>query len=141
MRAGPFKTLMHTKRSDSKFFLGKNKVIQVALGKTPEEEHAPNTSQISKYLKGHICLLASNKSKEDVNKALKELEVEDFAVSGAIADFTVFLEKGLTALDAYTHSLEPYLKQLGLPVKLNFQKLELMSDVYVCREGQVINVE
>ena len=27
MRSGPFKALAHTMRSDSKFFLGKNKVI------------------------------------------------------------------------------------------------------------------
>ena len=44
MRAGPFKLLAHTMRADSKFFLGKNKVIQVALGRTPEDEHANNTS-------------------------------------------------------------------------------------------------
>lgn len=88
-----------------------------------------------------MCLLCTNKSKEDVEKALKDQEVEDFAVAGTKADYTVFLEKGLESLDGYAHSLEPYLKTLGLPVKLNFQKLELMSDVYVCREGQELNVE
>ena len=30
---------------------------------------------------------------------------------------------------------------MGLPVKLNFGKIELLSEVYVCREGQVLNVE
>ena len=67
--------------------------------------------------------------------------MDDFATAGAEADYTVFLEKGITALDGYSHSLEPYLKTLGLPIKLNFQKLELISDVYVCREGQTLNVE
>ena len=43
IRAGPFKTLAFKMREDSKFFLGKNKVIGVALGKTPEDEHADNT--------------------------------------------------------------------------------------------------
>ena len=28
-----------------------------------------------------------------------------------------------------------------MPVKLDLQKIELLSDVYVCREGQVLNVE
>jgi len=37
--------------------------------------------------------------------------------------------------------MEPYLRELGLPTKLNFAKIELLSDVYVCREGQVLNVE
>ena len=44
MRAGPFKNLAHSMGSDSKFFLGKNKVIQVALGKTSEDEHGPNSA-------------------------------------------------------------------------------------------------
>ena len=30
---------------------------------------------------------------------------------------------------------------LGLPTRLNFQKIELLSDVYICREGQTLNVE
>ena len=37
--------------------------------------------------------------------------------------------------------MEPYLRELGLPTRLNFQKIELLSDVFVCREGQVLNVE
>ncbi len=120
MRAGPFKLLAHTMRSDSKFFLGKNKVIQVALGKTPEDEHANNTSQVSKYLRGHVCLLATNKTQEEVEKHFKEKETDDFATSGVEAPYTVFLEKGIESLTGYAHSLEPYLKQLGLPIKLNF---------------------
>ena len=44
-------------------------------------------------------------------------------------------------MEGYGHAMEPYLKQLGLPTKLNFQKIELLNDVYVCREGQPINVE
>ena len=30
---------------------------------------------------------------------------------------------------------------MGLPTKLNYQKIELLSDVYICREGQTLNVE
>ena len=33
------------------------------------------------------------------------------------------------------------LDKLYLPVKLNYQKIELLSDVFVCREGQTLNVE
>jgi hypothetical protein len=33
---------------DSKFFIGKNKVMQVGLGRTAEEEVADNTAFISK---------------------------------------------------------------------------------------------
>ena len=85
--------------------------------------------------------MATNKTKAEAEAHIKAHQVEDFAVSGVEAPYTVFLEKGTEALGAYAHSLEPYLKKLGLPIKLNFQKLELIADVYVCREGQVLNVE
>ena len=66
---------------------------------------------------------------------------EDFATAGTQAAYTVHLQKGVDALDGYAHSLEPALQKLGLPTKLNFQKIELLADVYVCREGQTLNVE
>ena len=37
--------------------------------------------------------------------------------------------------------MEPFLRQLGLPTKLNFQKIELIQDVIVCKEGATLNVE
>ena len=37
--------------------------------------------------------------------------------------------------------MEPQLRQLGLPSKLNFQKIELLSDVFVCKEGKELSVE
>merc|ERR1712166_1095107 len=111
MRTGPFREIQRSMRSDSKYFIG------------------------------HVCLLATNKTHEKMIEELKEKEVEDFATAGVNATYDVFLAKGTEALSAYPHSLEPYLKLLGLPIKLNFQKLELLADVYVCKEGQVLNVE
>lgn len=51
MRTGPFKSIQNSMR-DSKFFIGKNKVMQVSLGKSPETEPADNTHLLSKYLRG-----------------------------------------------------------------------------------------
>ena len=84
---------------------------------------------------GQVCLLLSNKQPKELEAIFKEEEVEDFAQAGTQAAYTVFLQKGTEALDGYAHSIEPYLQKLGLPTKLNFQKIELTSDVYVCREG------
>ena len=128
-------------RDHSKFFLGKNKVMQVALGKTPEDEPADNSHLLSKYLHGQVCLLLSNKSPKELEAIFKDEAVEDYAQAGAKATYTVFLQKGTDSLDGYSHAIEPYLQKLGLPTRLNFQKIELMSDVYVCREGQALNVE
>ena len=37
--------------------------------------------------------------------------------------------------------MEPLFRQLGLPTKLNMQKIELESDVFVCKDQQVLTVE
>ena len=137
IRSGPFKVIAKQWREDSRFFLGKNKVMQVALGKAPEDEPADNTHLLSRYMRGQVCLLLSNKGKEAIEKRFKEIaeSQEDFACAGTKAAYTVFLQKGTDSLDGYSHSLYTTLNLLGLPIKLNYQKLELIADVYVCREG------
>ena len=57
IRAGPFKQMAHNMRADSRFFFGKNKVIALALGRSPEEEMADNTHLLSKYMRGQVCVL------------------------------------------------------------------------------------
>ena len=59
--------------------------------------------------------------------------MEDFANAGTKATYTVFLQKGTEALENFGHGLEPQFRQLGLPTKLNMQKIELLADTYVCR--------
>ena len=126
---------------DSKFFIGKNKVAQVALGRSPEEECADNAHVLSRYLRGQVCLLFTNKLEKDVERFLKEHQEPDFAKAGTKATFTVFLQKGTEALAEFGHGMEPYLRQLGLPTKLNMQKIELLADTFVCREGEELSVE
>lgn len=60
IRANSFKKLSMGLRDNSKFFLGKNKVMQVALGHTPEDECADNAHLLSKYLRGQVCLVSTN---------------------------------------------------------------------------------
>ena len=109
IRSGPFKVVANSWRKDCKFFLGKNKVMQVSLGKKAEDEVADNTHLLSRYLRGQVCLLLSNLGKEAIEKRFTELdaEQEDFATAGTKATYTVFLPKGIEALDGYAFSLEP----------------------------------
>ena len=92
----------------------------MALGRTPEEEHADNSHLLSKYMRGQVSLLFTNKTTESLEKYFADEEVPDFATAGVEASYTVFLEKGTSALEGYSHALEPYLKELGLPTRLNF---------------------
>ena len=58
--------MAHKLKSDTKFFLGKNKVVHVALGKSPETESADNLHLLSKYMRGQVCLVLSNKTKKEL---------------------------------------------------------------------------
>lgn len=43
-------------RKDSRFFMGKNKVMILALGKSQQDEYQDSLRQVSKRLKGQVCL-------------------------------------------------------------------------------------
>jgi mRNA turnover protein 4 len=63
MSTNNFKSLKDS-LPDSKFLMGKNKVIGVALGNEEENAHKPNRYKITKDLKGHCTIFFTNKSKE-----------------------------------------------------------------------------
>ena len=63
----------------------------------------------------------------------------DFARSGNIAAWDVKLDAG--PLKQFAHSLEPQLRQLGLPTKLDRGVPTLLSDYTVCKEGDLITPE
>lgn len=69
MRNNKFKDL-RADWKDSRFFFGKNKVIALALGKTPENEVAEGLSNLSAALKGQCGLLFTNRSKKQVETRL-----------------------------------------------------------------------
>lgn len=48
----------------SKFIIGKNKVLQVALGKSEDEEPKLNSHKLAGYLKGNCGLFFSDKDSE-----------------------------------------------------------------------------
>lgn len=44
-------------------------------------------------------------------------------------------------MSEFGHGMEPYLRQLGLPTKLNMSKIELLADTFVCKEDEELTVE
>ena len=52
----------------NRFFLGKNRVIAIALGKSKEDESSENIHEISKRLKGQCGILFTDKPKKEVLK-------------------------------------------------------------------------
>ncbi|KAF5781670.1 putative ribosomal protein L10P [Helianthus annuus] len=139
MRNLKFKQFREQLKSTSRFFLGSNKVMQVALGRSDSDEIRTGLHKVSKLLRGDAGLCVTNMSKEEAQRIFNEYEDYDFARTGSIATETVELKEG--PLDQFTHEMEPFLRKQGMPVRLNKGVVELVGDFVVCEEGKPISPE
>uniref|UniRef100_A0A2K5HAU6 Ribosome assembly factor mrt4 n=1 Tax=Colobus angolensis palliatus TaxID=336983 RepID=A0A2K5HAU6_COLAP len=113
-------------------------VMMVALGRSPSDEYKDNLHQVSKRLRGEVGLLFTNRTEEEVNEWFTKYTEMDYARAGKAA-FTVSLDP--RPLDQFPHSMEPQLRQLGLPTTLKRGVVTLLSDYEVCKEGDVLTPE
>ncbi|NWU90611.1 MRT4 protein, partial [Upupa epops] len=120
-------------------FFGKNKVMMVALGREPSSEYKENLHKVSKHLRGEVGLLFTNRTKDEVDEWFSKFKEVDFARAGNKATYTVSLDTG--PLEQFPHSMEPQLRQLGLPTTLKKGVVTLLSDYEVCKEGDVLTPE
>ncbi|KAK1271470.1 hypothetical protein QJS04_geneDACA006039 [Acorus gramineus] len=139
MRNTKFKELREQLKTSSRFFLGSNKVMQVSLGRTAADEIRPGVHKVSKFLRGNTGLFFTNLPTEEVLRMFETYEEHDFARTGSIATEKVELEEG--PLTQFSHEMEPFLRQQGMPVRLNKGVVELVSDYVVCEEGKPISPE
>ncbi|KAK4405059.1 turnover protein 4 [Sesamum angolense] len=139
MRNLKFKEFRERLKSSSRFFLGSNKVMQVALGRSVADEIRPGLHKISKRLHGDSGLCLTSLPKEDVERLFDKYEDYDFARTGSTAIEKVELKAG--PLDQFTHEMEPFLRKQGMPVRLNKGIVELVSDFVVCEEGKALSPE
>ena len=119
----------------------KNKIMQTALGTSPENECQDNIHKISQMISGHCALLFTNQSPEEVEKIFAEYRPSDYARSGSTATDTVTLPRGLEALAALPHSIEAHLRQLGLPTVLKEGQIHLLGEHTVCKAGQELSAD
>eukprot|EP01091_Cochliopodium_minus_P006639 TRINITY_DN16651_c0_g1_i1.p1 TRINITY_DN16651_c0_g1~~TRINITY_DN16651_c0_g1_i1.p1 ORF type:complete len:247 (-),score=80.36 TRINITY_DN16651_c0_g1_i1:42-782(-) len=138
MRSNHYKNLQQL-LGNSKFFYGKNKVMQIALGKDEMSEHNKNLSKISDLLKGQVGLLFTNEERDKVLDILKNFVEYDFPIAGFVPKEDVIIEKG--PLKQFSHSMESYLRSLGLPTQLKNSVVDLAMDYTLCTKGQKLSVE
>ncbi|NWI21896.1 MRT4 protein, partial [Crypturellus soui] len=100
----------------SRIFFGKNKVMMVALGREPASEYRENLHKVSQHLRGEVGLLFTDRTKDEVHEWFSQFREVDFARAGNKATYTVSLDTG--PLEQFPHSMEPQLRQLGLPTAL-----------------------
>lgn len=123
----------------SRFFFGKNKVRALALGKSNTDEIAEDIHKLAACLKGQCGMLFTDKPREEVVAWFDEFAVEDYARSGFKVKGTIALTAG--PLKDFSHAMEPYLRQLGLPTSLERGVVTLLKDYVVCKSGSVLTPE
>lgn len=123
----------------SRFYFGKNKVMALALGTSKANEYRDGLFSVSKLLQGQRGLLFTDKSKQEVLQWFSSYSDVDYARSGNVATQTVVIEQG--PLKAFSHSMEPQLRQLGLPTALKRGVVTLLRDFTVCEKGRALTPE
>ena len=125
----------------SRMFFGRTKLLSCALGRTPSEEHRDGLHHVSKALhgQGEAGLLFTDVPHADVQTVLNEAQLEEFARAGAPATEAVELPEG--PLHQFPHNMEPYLRKLGLPTKLDNGIVTLRCNHAVCQEGATLDAD
>lgn len=135
MRTSKFKDLrsLHT---DSRFFLGKNKVMQKALGETADDAHRPALNLLSSDLRGNVGLLLTNKSEEEVKAMVDEFAEVDFARAGFVPKETITVPAG--RMEEMPHTMADTLRKLGMPVRLDKGIIVLPEEYAICKAGEAL---
>lgn len=135
----------------SKLILGKKKVLQKALGQTPEEEYKNNLHKLAKYDNGLIGLLITDETPETVNEYFDSYVKNDYARAKSRSPITFTLPEGVVYSRGgqipieedvpMSHSMEPTLRnKFKLPTKMVHGKITLTEPVQVVEAGQVLDV-
>uniref|UniRef100_A0A7S1GQ65 Large ribosomal subunit protein uL10-like insertion domain-containing protein n=1 Tax=Cyclophora tenuis TaxID=216820 RepID=A0A7S1GQ65_CYCTE len=148
MRSNKFKDVrMHFREPDmegkpSRIFLGKNKLLQIALGRTPEEEYSDNLRRVAKLISGSVGLLSTSRSRQDVESYFDELAESDFARAGSISPRVVSITNKM--VEIHPVSMMEQFRKVGLPVEVKNGRLQLIGgrqDYVLCKEGEVLSAE
>mmetsp|Transcript_25221 Transcript_25221/g.48222 ORF Transcript_25221/g.48222 Transcript_25221/m.48222 type:complete len:241 (+) Transcript_25221:220-942(+) len=128
--------------AEGRIFLGKNKLLQIALGRTPEDEYSDNLHRLSKNLSGSVGILCTNQSASDVEEYFATLAVEDFARAGATSPRAVVLTK--EQVETHPVSMMEQFRKLGMPVEVKNGRVALIGgreNWEACKEGKELTVE
>ncbi|EFN72046.1 mRNA turnover protein 4-like protein [Camponotus floridanus] len=135
---------LRTEWNDSRLFFGKLRIIALGLGKTRETEVADGIHKLANAIKNHSMkgqcgLLFTNRSKKEVIEWAEKYEEMEYARSGFVTPETIELPEG--PLPQFQHSMEPQLRQLGMPTSLQKGIITLIKPFRVCQKNDVLTPE
>ncbi|KAJ4304147.1 mRNA turnover and ribosome assembly protein [Collariella sp. IMI 366227] len=144
--------------SDCRIFFGKTKLTARALGTTPEDAQADGLHLLTRYLSGSVGLLFTNRTPAAIASYFSSLTHVDFARAGSVATRTFTVPPGIVYSTGgevpaehdvpVAHTLEPELRRLGMPTRMDKGKVSLGADMSaaggeegytICKEGQTLD--
>mmetsp|Transcript_22215 Transcript_22215/g.46142 ORF Transcript_22215/g.46142 Transcript_22215/m.46142 type:complete len:219 (-) Transcript_22215:19-675(-) len=140
MRSSKFKDVRIAFR-DSKIFMGKNKLLQLAMGKSASDEYADNLRSVSKLCSGSVGLLMTSRDEKEVLEYFKSFTSDDFARAGSVASRTVKVKQ--EEVSNHPVSMIEQFRKLGLPVQVNNGKVTIVGkdEHQLCKKGQELTAE
>ena len=112
--------------------------MQVALGRSPEEEYRDNLCKLGEQLGGNCSLFFTNRPKEEVLSFFNEFKSLDYARAGFKATEAFIIPKGEMP---FAHSMFEEFKKLRLPVEMKNGIICMREDYTVCKKGKVLTPE
>ena len=139
IRTNILQQIREERKTDSRLFMGNNKLMMVALGRDEEASLKPNLYKLSKFLTGLSGLFFTNLPKKEVKEYFSNVGEQVFARTGQVSTCTLTLPQG--PLPQFPHSMFEHLMKLGLPLKLDKGIIMLLQDTTVCAEGDTLSAE
>lgn len=125
---------------ESRLYMGKIKVAQIALGRIPEEEYKDNLRHISQMLQGNMGLLFTSRDKSVVEHYFNEFSRKDFAKAGTLPDETIIIPPGPLP-KKFPVSMMDELRKLGMVVEVENAQLALRTPFTAATSGQPLTPE
>lgn len=157
-----FKDLRSEWSDDSRFLMGKNRVIQIALGSSgsqlqkdqkndDDDENENNTNDggayrpgldsIAEDLSGNVGLLFTNRNPKDVQQFFKEYTVSDYPRAGFIPNETITLPASRLSEEDFPHTQLQLLRGLGVPVRLDKGTIVVTENFNLCNKDSILTPE
>lgn len=138
-RTSILQQIREQRKDDSRFFLGNNKLMMIALGRDEESEQKKNLHKLTPFMTGLCGLLMTNLSKKEVKEYFQAIGEQVYARTGQTASEKLVLKAG--ELPQFPHSMFAHLAKLGLPIKLDKGVIVLLQDTTVCDIGDTLSAE
>ena len=123
---------------DSLFLMGKNKVFGAFFGKDEDTAYLSESYMLSDDFQGNAGLFFSNREPENEIEYFDNYSCPYFKSPGQLANESVTLRKGGDDFAGFSSSFENQLRRLGLKVKVDNQKIVLISDFELSKAGEPI---